>query len=137
VGHAADGSTCSSTPELTGGPYPYDLSGKGAMARRVIHENRPGLPFQFTFTVVNTKQGCAAIEGARIDVWHCDADGYYSEYKEPGYLGTRNFINQTFCRSIQRTDAHGQATFESIYPGWYEGRITHVHLEVYVGKKRC
>lgn len=136
VGHAADGSTCASTPELTGGPYPYDLSGKGAMTRRIIHESRPGLPFQFTFTLVNTKQGCSAIPDARIDVWHCDADGYYSEYKEPGYLGTRDFTSQTFCRGIQRTDAHGQATFESIYPGWYEGRITHVHFEVYIGKKK-
>lgn len=136
VGHAADGSTCASTPELTGGPYPYDLSGNGAMTRRVIHERRPGLPFAFTFTVVNTRQGCAAIPDARIDVWHCDADGYYSEYKEPGYLGTRDFAGQTFCRGIQRTDRHGQVTFESIYPGWYQGRVTHVHFEVYVGRKK-
>ncbi len=105
------------------------------MTRRVIHENRPGLPLAFTFTLVNTKQGCAAIPDARIDVWHCDADGYYSEYQEPGYLGTRDLTNQTFCRGIQRTNAHGQVTFESIYPGWYEGRITHIHFEVYVGKK--
>ncbi|MVN74811.1 hypothetical protein GO988_00570 [Hymenobacter sp. HMF4947] len=136
TGHTADGSACYSTPELEEGPFPYDLSSKGALVRRSIAEQRAGLPLQFTLTLVDTKNGCAAIPNARIDVWHCDADGYYSEFSERGYLGNRDFTNQTFCRGIQRTDAHGQVTFESIYPGWYEGRITHIHFEVFIGKKK-
>ncbi|MGI4737138.1 MAG: intradiol ring-cleavage dioxygenase [Janthinobacterium lividum] len=136
TGHDADGNACYSTADLEEGPYPYDLSSKGAMTRRDITEQRPGIPFQFTFTLVDTKKGCAAIPNARIDVWHCDADGYYSEFSEHGYLGNRDLTNQTFCRGIQRTDAHGQVTFDSIYPGWYEGRITHIHFEVFIGKKK-
>ncbi len=31
------------------------------------------------------------------------------------------------------TDANGQAVFTTIYPGWYQGRATHVHVEVSVG----
>ncbi|MGI4874194.1 MAG: intradiol ring-cleavage dioxygenase [Janthinobacterium lividum] len=135
TGHAPDGSACYSSPELEEGPFPFDLNGNGAMLRRNISEKRPGIPFQFTLTLVNTRQGCAAIAGARVDVWHCDADGYYSEFNERGYLGNRDLTNQTFCRGIQRTDAHGQVTFETIYPGWYEGRVTHIHFEVFIGKK--
>ncbi len=28
------------------------------------------------------------------------------------------------------TDANGQCSFTSIYPGWYQGRVTHVHFKV-------
>jgi len=33
---------------------------------------------------------------------------------------------------LQKTDASGRATFRTIYPGWYSGRATHIHVEVYV-----
>ena len=26
----------------------------------------------------------------------------------------------------------GQATFTTIYPGWYAGRATHIHVEIFV-----
>ena len=35
-----------------------------------------------------------------------------------------------FLRGYQRTDAGGNAQFVTIYPGWYSGRATHIHLEV-------
>ena len=28
------------------------------------------------------------------------------------------------------TDANGQVTFVTVYPGWYQGRATHIHVEV-------
>lgn len=31
------------------------------------------------------------------------------------------------------TNANGIATFDTIYPGWYLGRATHIHLKVHVG----
>lgn len=37
---------------------------------------------------------------------------------------------QTFLRGIQTTNADGQVTFASIFPGWYQGRATHIHVEV-------
>jgi len=33
---------------------------------------------------------------------------------------------------VQTTDAIGEVTFETVYPGWYAGRATHIHVEAYV-----
>jgi protocatechuate 3,4-dioxygenase beta subunit len=30
------------------------------------------------------------------------------------------------------TDPSGRATFRTIYPGWYQGRATHIHVQVFV-----
>jgi protocatechuate 3,4-dioxygenase beta subunit len=38
---------------------------------------------------------------------------------------------QTFLRGLQTTDANGQVTFKTIYPGWYAGRATHIHVQVF------
>jgi protocatechuate 3,4-dioxygenase beta subunit len=38
----------------------------------------------------------------------------------------------TFLRGLQKTDEKGQASFTTIYPGWYGGRVTHIHVEVHV-----
>ena len=35
-------------------------------------------------------------------------------------------------RGIQLTDAGGKVTFQTVYPGWYAGRITHIHFQVYM-----
>src|SRR5262249_50437705 len=37
---------------------------------------------------------------------------------------------QTWLRGYQITDAKGQVTFTTIFPGWYSGRTTHVHFRV-------
>ena len=39
---------------------------------------------------------------------------------------------QTFLRGIQTTNSNGEVTFTTIYPGWYQGRATHIHVEVTV-----
>jgi len=74
---------------------------------------------------------CTPLRGASVEIWQCDASGHYSEYSEysqPEYDGT----GQTFLRGVQTTDSSGRATFRTIYPGWYSGRATHIHVEVYV-----
>jgi hypothetical protein len=58
-----------------------------------------------------------------------DGGGGDSEYAQPGYNGT----GQTFLRGIQTSDASGRVTFTTVYPGWYAGRATHIHVKVYVG----
>jgi protocatechuate 3,4-dioxygenase beta subunit len=52
---------------------------------------------------------------------HCDALGVYS-----GVQGNSG----NFLRGFQRTDANGKATFQTIYPGWYQGRAVHIHFKV-------
>ncbi|HTI09403.1 MAG TPA: intradiol ring-cleavage dioxygenase [Puia sp.] len=123
---------CSATPTETAGPYPYDLSSNSAIFRTDITEGKTGIPLSLTLTIVNSNSNCAAISGARVDIWHCDKDGYYSEYSEPGYLGTQDNTGKTFLRGIQLTDSNGQVKFTTIYPGWYTGRVTHIHVEVFI-----
>ena len=55
-------------------------------------------------------------------MWQCDAAGNYSGYG--------NQTTQTYLRGIQTTNAGGEVTFTTIYPGWYQGRATHIHVEV-------
>jgi protocatechuate 3,4-dioxygenase beta subunit len=98
-----------------------------AFFRRDITEGRTGLPLTLTLTVVNTNSSCAAVSNANVEIWQCDAAGAYSEYSQPGYDGT----GQTFLRGLQVSDANGQVTFTTIYPGWYSGRATHIHVDVF------
>jgi len=123
---------CSATPSETAGPYPYDLSKNSAIFRTDITEGKTGIPLTLTLTIVNSNDNCSVISGARVDIWHCDKDGYYSEYSEPGYLGTQDNTGKTFLRGIQLTDTNGQVKFTTIYPGWYTGRVTHIHVEIFV-----
>ena len=62
------------------------------------------------------------MEGANVEIWQCDAAGNYSQY------GSQTA--QTYLRGIQTTNANGEVTFTTIYPGWYQGRATHIHVEV-------
>jgi protocatechuate 3,4-dioxygenase beta subunit len=109
---------CAVSPQETIGPYPSLAD----FFRSDIREGRSGLPVTLTITVVNVNNGCAPVSGAAVDVWQCDAAGDYSQYGS-----TRA---ETFLRGIQTTDANGRVTFTTIYPGWYQGRATHIHVEV-------
>ena len=63
------------------------------------------------------------------------ADGYYSGY--PGQGDRRNVDTSggTFMRGTQLADARGEATFRSVYPGWYAGRTVHVHFKIFIDDK--
>jgi protocatechuate 3,4-dioxygenase beta subunit len=98
-----------------------------AFYRQDITEGRAGIPLTLALTLVNVNSGCSAVANAAVEVWQCDASGNYSEYSQPGYNGT----GQTFLRGLQTTDANGFATFKTIYPGWYAGRATHIHVQVF------
>jgi protocatechuate 3,4-dioxygenase beta subunit len=86
-----------------------------------VREGRPGTPLTLTFKVVNVSAACAPVANIDVEIWHCDEVGNYSQYG--------NVANQTFYRGIQRTNANGEATFITNYPGWYQGRATHIHIE--------
>lgn len=120
-------STTSATliPEETAGPYPLDLHNNQAMFRPDITEGKTGVPLTLTLTLLNASQ---TLTNARVDVWHCDKDGVYSGYSQAG----ANTVGETFCRGIQLTDRDGKVTFTTIYPGWYSGRITHIHFQLYL-----
>ena len=109
---------CAVTPNETAGPFPSLAD----FVRSDIREGRPGLALTLAITVVNTSNACAPVAGAQVEIWQCDADGNYSQY------GTER--SATYLRGIQASDAGGRVTFTTIYPGWYQGRATHIHVEV-------
>lgn len=121
TGTPTGGSTnaaCAVTPTETVGPYPSLAD----FFRGDIREGKPGTALTLTVTVVNTGSNCSPVAGANVEIWQCDASGNYSQY------GTQT--QQTYLRGIQTTDANGQVTFVTVYPGWYQGRATHIHVEV-------
>ena len=42
-----------------------------------------------------------------------------------------NYTNYHFLRGRQTTDSNGLVTFNSIFPGWYQSRATHIHVHIY------
>jgi protocatechuate 3,4-dioxygenase beta subunit len=125
---------CVESATETRGPYPdlLGMSGNQAFYRQDIREGRPGTSLTVTFTVVNTRNACAPVANAAVEIWQCDADGRYSEYAQGGFDGR----GQTFLRGLQVTSANGQCSFVTIYPGWYQGRATHIHVDVLVNGQR-
>ena len=120
-----DPTACAPSPSETAGPFP--IKTPADWIRENIVGDRAGIPLMMTFTVQNTNSSCAPLEGVLVDVWQCDAKGNYSEYN--GQI-EGDFTNEHFLRGRQTTDANGQVSFISIYPGWYPGRAPHLHLEV-------
>ncbi|MFT3790782.1 MAG: intradiol ring-cleavage dioxygenase [Rudaea sp.] len=128
------GSTCALTASETDGPYPlYSILSNSAIVRSDITEGYDGIPLTLTLTLVDVNDSCAPISNAAIYIWHCDALGDYSGYaNQESKIST---VGDTFLRGIQVTDAKGQVTFQTIYPGWYTGRITHIHVQAYLNDK--
>ncbi len=120
-----DAEDCQISPEETAGPFP--IKSPADLVRENIVGNRAGVPLQIMIKVENTNNNCEPLANVLVDVWHCDAQGNYSEYS--GQLDG-DFTNERFLRGRQTTGADGVASFISIYPGWYPGRAPHLHLEI-------
>lgn len=45
-----------------------------------------------------------------------------------------DYKNMHFLRGRQTTDSSGNVQFTSIFPGWYMGRATHIHVHLYDAK---
>jgi len=112
---------CAVTPTETVGPYPSLVD----LFRSDIREGKSGTLLALTIRVVNAANGCTAVPDANVEIWHVDAAGNYSQY------GTQT--TQTYLRGIQTTNSNGEVTFTTIFPGWYQGRATHIHVEVTMG----
>ena len=100
------------------------------MVSNNITSDRTGVALDITITVKNVNNSCNALSDAIVDIWHCDKDGNYSEYGGTQMQST-NYTNVHFLRGRQTTDSNGQVAFTSIFPGWYSGRATHIHVHIY------
>jgi protocatechuate 3,4-dioxygenase beta subunit len=128
--NAATVPACVVRPEVTEGPYYVDEQ----LVRSDIRSDpgtgsvRAGTPLVLTFNVSKVSNAnCTALEGATVDIWHCDADGQYSDVSDRGF----DTKGQKWLRGSQATDASGKASFTTIYPGWYAGRAVHIHYKVH------
>ncbi len=120
--------TCTTTPTETDGPFP--TKSPSSLVNANIVSDRTGVPITIKITINNKNSSCAALAGAIVDIWHCDAAGNYSEYGGSGMQST-SYTSVHFLRGRQTTDANGLVTFTSIFPGWYSGRAPHIHVHVY------
>ncbi|MEN2414586.1 dioxygenase family protein [Flavobacterium mesophilum] len=119
---------CSVTPSETAGPFPTITP--SSLVKSNITMDRTGVAFTIKITIKNTNASCAALKNAIVDIWHCDKDGYYSEYGGTS-MQSVNYTSVHFLRGRQTTDENGLVTFTSIFPGWYSGRATHIHVHIY------
>ncbi len=115
---------CVVRPEVTEGPYYVDVD----MIRADVREGVEGAPLLLTFNVLQVSNAtCAPLEGAVVEIWHCNAFGQYSGVRDRSF----DTSSETWLRGAQITDANGIATFTTIYPGWYPGRAVHIHFKVH------
>lgn len=122
--------SCVVRPALTEGPYFVDekLNRSDIRSDPATNTTKPGIPLVLTFLVSRvTGSACVALASVTIDVWHCDAQGVYSDATDPTFGSTKG---TKFLRGYQTTDANGMAKFTTIWPGWYQGRAVHVHFKI-------
>ena len=116
-------------PELTIGPYFVD----DQINRSDIHSEpsdnsvKEGVPLILNISVASVgDNSCTPIQGAQVDIWHCDENGQYSGVSDQGFDTT----GQKYLRGYRLTDANGAVKFQTIYPGWYSGRAVHIHFTI-------
>jgi protocatechuate 3,4-dioxygenase beta subunit len=92
----------------------------GSLPQR--HSRGQGALLALTIKIVDVNNACAGVPNANVEIWHVDASGNYSQYATQ--------TTQTYLRGIQTTNSNGEVVFTTIYPGWSQGRATHIHVEV-------
>jgi protocatechuate 3,4-dioxygenase beta subunit len=118
---------CVVRPAKTEGPYFVDekLNRSDIRSDPGTGAVKAGVLLNLTFRVSNVANGgCTVLPNALVDIWHCDAAGLYSDVSQ------NNTVGQKFLRGYQTTDTNGLAKFITIYPGWYPGRVTHIHFKI-------
>jgi protocatechuate 3,4-dioxygenase beta subunit len=116
------------TPQQTEGPYFVD----GMPNRSDIRSDpsdgsvQEGIPLHLVIHVygINKNGSCSPLKGAKVDIWHANSQGIYSDIADQGTTGKK------FLRGYQLTDNNGTVRFTTIYPGWYQGRAIHIHDKV-------
>ncbi|MCS3532630.1 intradiol ring-cleavage dioxygenase [Chryseobacterium sp. JUb7] len=126
---------CTTTNYDLEGPFP--TKSPSTLERINIIGDRTGIPFEIQLTIKNKNTGCSNLEGAFVDLWHCDRQGNYSEYGGSD-LQIIDYTHLHFLRGRQITNINGEVKFTSVFPGWYTigsvTRATHLHIHIYNNK---
>jgi protocatechuate 3,4-dioxygenase beta subunit len=115
------------TPQQTEGPYFVNgMPNRSDITSDTLGDSgEEGVPLSLVINVYDIDDGtCIPLSDAQVDIWHANSQGVYSGVQEQGTVG------MNFLRGYQITDANGAAVFNTIYPGWYEGRAIHIHVKV-------
>ncbi|KAG4069865.1 hypothetical protein HA402_009572 [Bradysia odoriphaga] len=124
--------TCVLAIESIEGPYHIDQ----LLQRSDVTDGEPGIPLDLTF-VIRDVETCEVLPNIIVDIWQCNATGFYSGFLSEGNgYGTSRGIPtdaSRFLRGVQTTDANGEVKFRTIYPGWYIDRAVHIHIKLYYG----
>jgi protocatechuate 3,4-dioxygenase beta subunit len=119
---------CTLIPSETAGPFPLDLTTNTYYFRQDVRESKPGTQLNLRLKITGDGN-CLPMQNIRVNIWHCDKDGLYSGYDQTNNVGQSGL---TYLRGYQMTDSNGEVEFITIFPGWYTGRICHIHFQVYV-----
>jgi protocatechuate 3,4-dioxygenase beta subunit len=116
------------TPQQIEGPYFVDNMPNRSDIRSDPSDGsvQEGIPLHLVVHVysVNKNGTCSPLKGAKVDIWHANSQGVYSD------IADQDTIGKKFLRGYQLTDNNGTVKFTTIYPGWYQGRAIHVHDKV-------
>ncbi|SFO36426.1 intradiol ring-cleavage dioxygenase [Nitrosospira briensis] len=129
--------SCVVTPEQTEGPYFVDERLRRSDIRADPSDGsiKEGLRLALEIRVFSAPRGdasdCKPIEGAFVDIWHCDAQGIYSDVTDRDF----NTVGKKFLRGYQVSDKNGGVRFITLYPGWYPGRTVHIHFKIRTDSK--
>ncbi|KAI0134726.1 GPI anchored dioxygenase [Xylariales sp. AK1849] len=116
--------SCILAPEVTDGPYYVTGEYLRSNVRESEYSDGIDLFLEVQYIDVNT---CEPLPAVAVDIWNCNATGVYSGiYTDGNYAA--DGLNSTYLRGIQLTDHDGVASFETIFPGHYDGRAVHTHL---------
>jgi protocatechuate 3,4-dioxygenase beta subunit len=119
---------CVLIPTETAGPFPLDLTANPFYFRQDVRETQTGVQLNLRLKIIG-ENNCLPMQNLRVNIWHCTRDGLYSGYSQTGNQGQAGL---TYLRGYQMTDANGEVEFITVFPGWYAGRICHIHFQVYV-----
>lgn len=119
---------CVIIPSETAGPFPLDLTENTTYFRQDIRETQTGVRLNLKLRI-HGLEDCQPMPNVRVNIWHCSNVGLYSGYSQQNNQGQAGL---TYLRGYQMTDSNGEVDFITIFPGWYNGRICHIHFQVYV-----
>src|SRR6266481_1398479 len=74
-----------------------------------------GLPLYLNVTVGSYSNGsCSPIANAQVHIWHCNAQGVYSDVQAATNDSGADLRGENFLRGYQYTDTNGKASFTTI-----------------------
>lgn len=88
------------------------------LMRSDITSGRPGTPILLTLRLHAAGNRFAPLANAAVHISHCDRDGLQPAGRA--------------LQGVQIADAHGEVTFQTVYPGWQIGQGTGLQCRVFI-----